>query len=61
MCRLVEEVKDAIEVELETDDVYMNPSFKEFTRQVVVNSRGGEGTTFEYDPVSTTTHHRSPN
>ena len=45
-------MKDATEVELETDDVYMNPSFKEFTRQVVINSRGGEDATFEYDPVS---------
>ena len=51
LCRLVEEVKDAAEVELETDDVYMNPSFQEFTRQVVLKSRGGEDSTFEYHPV----------
>ena len=51
LCRLVEEVKDAAEVELETDDVYINPSFQEFTRQVVLKSRGGEDSTFEYHPV----------
>ena len=51
LSRLVEEVKDATEVELETDDVYMYPSFEEFTRQVVLKSRGGEDSGFEYHPV----------
>ena len=50
--RLVEEVKDTVEVELETDDVYMNRTFGDFSRQVVLRSRGGEDTKFEYHPVS---------
>ena len=53
--RLVEEVKDATEVELETDDVYLNPSFEDLTRQVILKSRGGEDSTFEYHPVSAPT------
>ena len=59
--RLVEEVKDSTEVELETDDVYMNSSFEEFSRQVILRSRGGEDTSFEYHPVRHThTHTHTP-
>ena len=50
--RLVEEVRDATEVDLETDDVYLNPTFEEFTRVMVLKSRGGDEASFEYHPVS---------
>ena len=52
VCRLVEEVRDATEVDLETDDVYMNPTFEEFTRVMVLKNRGGDEAGFEYHPVS---------
>ncbi|CAI8056591.1 Cytosolic 10-formyltetrahydrofolate dehydrogenase [Geodia barretti] len=49
--RLVEEVRDATEVDLETDDVYMNPTFEEFTRVMVLKNRGGDEAGFEYHPA----------
>ncbi|CAH0549064.1 unnamed protein product [Brassicogethes aeneus] len=41
--RLVEEVKDLVKVELENDDVFMNPNFSDFCLNVVQKSRGGSG------------------
>lgn len=38
-------------MELENDDVYMNTVFEQFVRAVVLRSRGGGETTFEYDAV----------
>ena len=45
-------MRDAAEVDLETDDVYMNPTFEEFIRILVLKSRGGGEASFEYHPVS---------
>ncbi|CAH3028244.1 unnamed protein product [Porites evermanni] len=39
--RLVEEVKDACSVTLETDDIYMNTRYGDFVRLAVLHSRGG--------------------
>jgi len=47
--RLVEEVRDKTGVGLETDEVYMNTRFEDFVRLVVLKSRGGEETKFEFD------------
>ncbi|GLV36756.1 uncharacterized protein CBL_02409 [Carabus blaptoides fortunei] len=41
--RLVEEVKDAIKVELQNEDVFMAPTFSEFITIVIVKSRGADG------------------
>ncbi len=49
--RLVEEVRDRTGVELENDDIYMNTVFEQFIRLVVVKSRGGGDTEFEFDAV----------
>lgn len=39
--RLIEEVKDEFEVSLENEALFMNPSFEEFLRQVVLTARSG--------------------
>ncbi len=51
--RLIEEVKDACDVSLDNDTVYMASVFGEFIAQVILKSRdGGKGAKFEYDSVS---------
>lgn len=42
--RLVEEVKDLANVELQNEDVYMNTTFEEFYSVAVLKARGGTGT-----------------
>lgn len=42
--RLVEEVKDLNNLELQNEDVYMNTTFEEFSTAAVSKSRGGSGT-----------------
>ena len=49
----MEEVRDRTGVDLENDDVYMNTTFEQFIRMVVLKSRGGAETKFEYDAVRT--------
>lgn len=39
--RLVEEVKEIFNTELENEDVFLTPSFSEFCMNVVSKSRGG--------------------
>lgn len=41
--RLVEEVKDIANIELQNEDIYMNTTFEEFCTAVVLISRGGNG------------------
>lgn len=41
--RLVEEVKDLNNLELQNEDVYMNTTFEEFSTAAVSKSRGGSG------------------
>ncbi len=51
--RLIEEVRDACDVSLDNDTVYMASVFGEFIAQVILKSRdGGKGAKFEYDSVS---------
>ncbi|MCG8625511.1 MAG: acyl carrier protein [Proteobacteria bacterium] len=50
--RLLEEVREVAGVEMENDDVYMNSTFSEFVKQLVLTSRGGQDTELEYDAVS---------
>ena len=50
--RLLEEVRELTGVEMENDDAYMNSTFSEFVTQLVLISRGGEGTELDYDAVS---------
>ena len=51
--RLIEEVRDACEVTLDNDTVYMASVFGEFIAQVILKSRdGSKGAKFEYDAVS---------
>lgn len=40
--RLVEEVKDLAKVDLENEDVFMNPTLEEFCLAVVLKGRGGQ-------------------
>lgn len=40
ICRLVEEVKDFFKIELENEDVFLNPTYSEFCLGVVLRSRG---------------------
>jgi hypothetical protein len=47
--RLLEEVTG---VEMENDDVYMNWTFVDFVKQLILTSRGGQDTALEYDAVS---------
>ena len=54
--RLLEEVRELTGVEMENDDAYMNSTFSEFVKQLVLMSRGGEMTELEYDAVSTWLH-----
>ncbi|RWS31346.1 cytosolic 10-formyltetrahydrofolate dehydrogenase-like protein [Leptotrombidium deliense] len=42
--RLVEEVKESFEIDVENEDVYMASTFAEFVRAVVLKSRGGSKT-----------------
>lgn len=41
--RLVEEVKDLANLELQNEDIYMNTTFEEFYNMAVAKSRGGSG------------------
>nr|XP_013189662.1 unnamed protein product [Amyelois transitella] len=41
--RLVEEVKDISNLELQNEDIYMNTTFEEFYTMAVTKSRGGSG------------------
>ena len=50
--RLLEEVREVAGVEMENDDVYMNSTFSEFVKQLVLTSRGGQDTELKYDAVS---------
>ena len=50
--RLLEEVRELTGVEMENDDAYMNSTFSEFVKQLVLISRGGQDTELEYDAVS---------
>lgn len=50
--RLLEEVRELTGVEMENDDVYMNSTFSEFVKQLVLINRGGQETELEYDAVS---------
>jgi formyltetrahydrofolate dehydrogenase len=50
--RLLEEVREVTGVEMENDDVYMNSTFVDFVKQLVLTSRGGQDTELEYDAVS---------
>ena len=43
--RLLEEVREVAGVEMENDDVYMNSTFSEFVKQLVLTSRGGQDMT----------------
>lgn len=43
--RLVEEVKDLFNTEIENEDVFMAPAFSEFCTNVVMKARGGSGPT----------------
>ena len=43
--RLVEEVREKCEIELENEDVYMSTTLDEFVRTAVLKSRGSGGTT----------------
>lgn len=48
----MEEVKEAIKVELQNEDVFMAPVFSEFTTAVILCSRGGHTPTdIEFKPV----------
>lgn len=40
--RLVEEVKDLFKIELENEDVFMNPTYSEFCLAVILRNRGGD-------------------
>jgi formyltetrahydrofolate dehydrogenase len=50
--RLLEEVQEVTGVEMDYDDVYMNLTFVDFVKQLVLTSRGGQDTELEYDAVS---------
>ena len=51
--RLVEEVKQICNVNLENEDVYMNTQFDDFTNCVIKRGRGIEDKEpFEFDAVS---------
>ena len=51
--RLIEEIRDACDVELDNDVIYMAPVFDEFVTQVILKKRGvGGEEDFEYDAVS---------
>lgn len=39
--RLVEEIKDLVELEMQNEDIYMNTTFLEFYNVAVLKSRGG--------------------
>ena len=54
--RLLEEVRELTGVEMENDDAYMNSTFTEFVKQLVLMNRGGQETKLEYDAVSSQTH-----
>ncbi|XP_013167806.1 PREDICTED: cytosolic 10-formyltetrahydrofolate dehydrogenase [Papilio xuthus] len=41
--RLVEEIKDLAQIELQNEDIYMNTTFEEFSQIAVMKSRGGSG------------------
>lgn len=41
--RLVEEIKDIANLELQNEDVYMNTTFEDFYNMAVLKSRGGSG------------------
>lgn len=41
--RLVEEIKDLANIELQNEDIYMNTTFEEFFNMAVLKSRGGLG------------------
>lgn len=57
--RLVEEVKELFNTELENEDVFMAPAFTEFCLNVVLKSRGGVGQTeIEYKAVEIETNKR---
>lgn len=50
--RLVEEVKDLAQLELQNEDIYMNTTFEEFYNIAVLKSRGGtENQEIVYDGV----------
>lgn len=50
--RLVEEVKEVFNTELENEDVFLAPTFSEFCMHVVLKSRGGSSQIeIEYRPV----------
>lgn len=39
--RLVEEIKELVELELQNEDIYMNTTFEEFYNAAVAKARGG--------------------
>ncbi|XP_038217336.1 cytosolic 10-formyltetrahydrofolate dehydrogenase [Zerene cesonia] len=41
--RLVEEVKDIVNLELQNEDIYMNTTFEEFYTVAILKARGGSG------------------
>ncbi|CAK9295541.1 unnamed protein product [Gordionus sp. m RMFG-2023] len=53
--RLTEEIKDKLSIELINEDIYMNPTFKEFVNFVTYKSRNSDsckkGLDIEYDPI----------
>lgn len=50
--RLLEEVREMTGVEMQNDDVYMNSTFPDFIKQLVLISRGGMVTELKYNSVS---------
>ncbi|XP_076362354.1 mitochondrial 10-formyltetrahydrofolate dehydrogenase-like isoform X1 [Tachypleus tridentatus] len=52
VARLIEELKEKCNVQLENEDVYLSTIFKEFIKTVVLNSRGiSSGPLLHFDPV----------
>lgn len=47
--RLVEEVREACDIDITNDDVFMNTRYEDFVQMVITNSRGGGSVDFEYD------------
>lgn len=50
--RLVEEIKDLANIELQNEDIYMNTTFEEFCTTAILKARGDSGTKeFVYEGV----------
>ncbi|VVC93052.1 unnamed protein product [Leptidea sinapis] len=50
--RLVEEIKDIVNIELKNEDIYMNTTFEDFFTVAIMTARGGSGNLeIEYDGV----------